>query len=294
MNRKGIVLAGGKATRLYPATAAVSKQLLPVYDKPMIYYPLSTLMLAGLREVIVISTPNDLPRFEQLLGDGSRWGMQLEYTVQDAPRGIAQALLVAEPHLQGRPCALVLGDNLFYGQNLVQQMRQANSQKAGATVFSYSVANPQAYGVLEFDANGMAVGVEEKPVQPRSKNALTGLYFFDEQACNIARGLTPSARGELEITDVVRAYMQKNQLDVQRLGRGQAWLDTGTADTLLDAANFIQTIERRQGLKVSCPEEIAWRNGWISSRDLAALAEPLRNSGYGDYLLGLLQQGDQP
>lgn len=294
MNRKGIVLAGGKATRLYPATAAVSKQLLPVYDKPMIYYPLSTLMLAGLREVIVISTPNDLPRFEQLLGDGSRWGMQLEYTVQDAPRGIAQALLVAEPHLQGRPCALVLGDNLFYGQNLVQQMRQANSQKAGATVFSYSVANPQAYGVLEFDANGMAVGVEEKPVQPRSKNALTGLYFFDEQACNIARGLTPSARGELEITDVVRAYMQKNQLDVQRLGRGQAWLDTGTADTLLDAANFIQTIERRQGLKVSCPEEIAWRNGWISSSDLAALAEPLRNSGYGDYLLGLLQQGDQP
>ena len=294
MNRKGIVLAGGKATRLYPATAAVSKQLLPVYDKPMIYYPLSTLMLAGLREVIVISTPNDLPRFEHLLGDGSRWGMQLQYAVQDAPRGIAQALLVAEPHLQGRPCALVLGDNLFYGQNLVQQMRQANSQKAGATVFSYSVVNPQAYGVLEFDANGMAVGVEEKPVQPRSKNALTGLYFFDEQACNIARGLTPSARGELEITDVVRAYMQKNQLDVQRLGRGQAWLDTGTADTLLDAANFIQTIERRQGLKVSCPEEIAWRNGWISSSDLAALAEPLRNSGYGDYLLGLLQQGDQP
>ena len=289
MNRKGIVLAGGKATRLYPATAAVSKQLLPVYDKPMIYYPLSTLMLAGLREVLVISTPTDLPRFEQLLGDGSRWGMRLEYAVQDEPRGIAQALLVAEPHLQGRPCALVLGDNLFYGQNLVQQMRQANSQKLGATVFSYSVANPQAYGVLEFDANGIVVSVEEKPVQPRSKNALTGLYFFDEQACKIARGLTPSARGELEITDVVRAYMQKNQLDVQRMGRGQAWLDTGTADTLLDAANLIQTIERRQGLKVSCPEEIAWRNGWISSSELAALAEPLRNSGYGDYLLGLLE-----
>lgn len=289
MNRKGIVLAGGKATRLYPATAAVSKQLLPVYDKPMIYYPLSTLMLTGLREVLVISTPTDLPRFEQLLGDGSRWGMRLEYAVQDEPRGIAQALLVAEPHLQGRPCALVLGDNLFYGQNLVQQMRQANSQKLGATVFSYSVANPQAYGVLEFDANGIVVSVEEKPVQPRSKNALTGLYFFDEQACKIARGLTPSARGELEITDVVRAYMQKNQLDVQRMGRGQAWLDTGTADTLLDAANFIQTIERRQGLKVSCPEEIAWRNGWISSSELATLAEPLRNSGYGDYLLGLLE-----
>ena len=289
MNRKGIVLAGGKATRLYPATAAVSKQLLPVYDKPMIYYPLSTLMLAGLREVLIISTPTDLPRFEQLLGDGSRWGMQLEYAVQEEPRGIAQALLVAEPHLNGRPCALILGDNLFYGQNLVQQMRQANSQQQGATVFAYSVANPQAYGVLEFDANGMVVGVEEKPVQPRSKNALTGLYFFDEQACNIARGLTPSARGELEITDVVRTYLQQNQLDVQRMGRGQAWLDTGTADTLLDAANFIQTIERRQGLKVSCPEEIAWRNGWISSSELAALAEPLRNSGYGDYLLGLLE-----
>ena len=289
MNRKGIVLAGGKATRLYPATAAVSKQLLPVYDKPMIYYPLSTLMLAGLREVLIISTPTDLPRFEQLLGDGSRWGMQLEYAVQEEPRGIAQALLVAEPHLNGRPCALILGDNLFYGQNLVQQMRQANSQQQGATVFAYSVANPQAYGVLEFDANGMVVGVEEKPVQPRSKNALTGLYFFDEQACNIARGLTPSARGELEIADVVRTYLQQNQLDAQRMGRGQAWLDTGTADTLLDAANFIQTIERRQGLKVSCPEEIAWRNGWISSSELAALAEPLRNSGYGDYLLGLLE-----
>ena len=289
MNRKGIVLAGGKATRLYPATAAVSKQLLPVYDKPMIYYPLSTLMLAGLREVLIISTPTDLPRFEQLLGDGSRWGMQLEYAVQEEPRGIAQALLVAEPHLNGRPCALILGDNLFYGQNLVQQMRQANSQQQGATVFAYSVANPQAYGVLEFDANGMVVGVEEKPVQPRSKNALTGLYFFDEQACNLARGLTPSARGELEIADVVRTYLQQNQLDVQRMGRGQAWLDTGTADTLLDAANFIQTIERRQGLKVSCPEEIAWRNGWISSSELAALAEPLRNSGYGDYLLGLLE-----
>lgn len=291
MNRKGIVLAGGKATRLYPATAAVSKQLLPVYDKPMIYYPLSTLMLAGLREVLIISTPTDLPRFEQLLGDGSRWGMQLEYAVQEEPRGIAQALLVAEPHLQGRPCALVLGDNLFYGQNLVQQLQQANSQNLGATVFAYSVANPQAYGVLEFDTHGHAVGVEEKPVQPKSKSALTGLYFFDGQACSIARRLKPSARGEFEITDVVRTYMQQNQLDVQRMGRGQAWLDTGTADTLLDAANFIQTIERRQGLKVSCPEEIAWRNGWISSSELAALAEPLRNSGYGDYLSGLLETG---
>lgn len=291
MNRKGIVLAGGKATRLYPATAAVSKQLLPVYDKPMIYYPLSTLMLAGLREILIVSTPTDLPRFEQLLGNGARWGMQFEYAVQDEPRGIAHALLVAEPQLQGKPCALVLGDNLFYGQNLVQQLRKANLQKQGATVFAYSVANPQAYGVIEFDGAGKAVGIEEKPVQPKSKSAMTGLYFFDEQACHIARGLKPSARGELEITDVVRIYMQQNQLAVQRMGRGQTWLDTGTVDTLLDAANFIQTIERRQGLKVSCPEEIAWRNGWITSGELAALAEPLRNSGYGDYLLELLDAG---
>lgn len=291
MNRKGIVLAGGQATRLYPATAAVSKQLLPVYDKPMIYYPLGTLMLAGVREVLVISTPHDTPRFEQLLGDGSRWGMRIEYAVQATPGGVAQSLTVAEPFLQGDPCALVLGDNLFYGQNLVRQMQYAFGQKRGATVFAYSVANPQAYGVLELNAEGTVVGVEEKPAQPKSKQAVTGLYFFDGQAVGIAKGLKPSPRGELEITDVIRAYLSMGQLEVQHMGRGQAWLDTGTADSLLDAANFIQTIERRQGLKVSCPEEIAWRNQWITSAQLAALAKPLRNSGYGDYLLGLIEAG---
>jgi glucose-1-phosphate thymidylyltransferase len=291
MNRKGIVLAGGQATRLYPATAAVSKQLLPVYDKPMIYYPLSTLMLAGIREVLVISTPHDTPRFEQLLGDGSRWGMRIDYAVQATPGGVAQSLIVAEPFLQEQLCALVLGDNLFYGQNLVRQMQFASGQKHGATVFAYSVANPRAYGVLELNAEGKVVGVEEKPAQPKSKQAVTGLYFFDGQAAGIAKGLTPSPRGELEITDVIRAYLDMGQLDVQHMGRGQAWLDTGTADSLLDAANFIQTIERRQGLKVSCPEEIAWRNQWINSAQLAALAKPLRNSGYGDYLLGLFEAG---
>lgn len=291
MNRKGIVLAGGKATRLYPATAAVSKQLLPVYDKPMIYYPLGTLMLAGVREVLVISTPHDTPRFEQLLGDGNRWGMRIEYAVQATPSGVAQSLIVAEPFLQGEPCALVLGDNLFYGQNLVRQMLHAFGQTSGATVFAYSVANPQAYGVLELNAEGTVVGIEEKPAQPKSKQAVTGLYFFDGQAAGIAKGLKPSPRGELEITDVIRAYLSMGQLEVQYMGRGQAWLDTGTADSLLDAANFIQTIERRQGLKVSCPEEIAWRNQWITSAQLAALAKPLRNSGYGDYLLELLEAG---
>eukprot|EP01036_Dinobryon_divergens_P047231 gene47231-63283_t len=243
MNRKGIVLAGGQATRLYPATAAVSKQLLPVYDKPMIYYPLSTLMLAGVREVLVISTPHDTPRFEHLLGDGSRWGMRIDYAVQATPGGVAQSLIVAEPFLQGEPCALVLGDNLFYGQNLVRQMQYAYGQKRGATVFAYSVANPQAYGVLELNAEGTVTGVEEKPAAPKSKQAVTGLYFFDGQAASIAKGLTPSARGELEITDVIRTYLTMGQLEVQHMGRGQAWLDTGTADSLLDAANFIQTIE---------------------------------------------------
>lgn len=288
MNRKGIVLAGGQATRLYPATSAVSKQLLPVYDKPMIYYPLSTLMLAGVREVLIISTPHDTPRFEQLLGDGSRWGMRIEYAVQDQPGGVAQALLVAEPFLQGQPCALVLGDNLFYGQNLVRQMQYAYGQKRGATIFAYSVAKPEAYGVLEIDGQGLVVGIEEKPLKPKSKKAVTGLYFFDEQAPQIAKELKPSARGELEITDVIRTYLEAGQLAVEHMGRGQAWLDTGTADSLLDAANFIQTIERRQGLKVSCPEEIAWRNKWISNAELSALAMPLSKSGYGEYLLGLM------
>ncbi len=288
MNRKGIVLAGGQATRLYPATAAVSKQLLPVYDKPMIYYPLCTLMLAGVREVLIVSTPHDTPRFEQLLGDGSRWGMHIEYAVQPKPGGVAQALLVAQAFLQGAPCALVLGDNLFYGQNLVRQLRTACAQTQGSTVFAYAVADPRAYGVVEFDDNGAVVGIEEKPANPKSKYAVTGLYFFDGQAPGIAAGLTPSARGELEITDVIRAYLNQGELRIETMGRGQAWLDTGTADNLLDAANFIQTIERRQGLKVSCPEEVAWRLGWIDSDALRALAQPLRNSGYGDYLLGLI------
>ncbi len=289
MNRKGIVLAGGQATRLYPATAAVSKQLLPVYDKPMIYYPLSTLMLAGVREVLIVSTPHDTPRFEHLLGDGSRWGMHIEYAVQPKPGGVAQALLVAQTFLQGAASALVLGDNLFYGQNLVHQMRKACAQTKGATMFTYAVADPRAYGVVEFDAKGLPIGIEEKPVNPKSRHAVTGLYFFDGQAPAIASGLKPSARGELEITDVLRAYLDRGELAVEKMGRGQAWLDTGTADNLLDAANFIQTIERRQGLKVSCPEEIAWRLGWIDTDALRALAQPLRNSGYGEYLLGLIQ-----
>jgi glucose-1-phosphate thymidylyltransferase len=291
MNRKGIVLAGGQATRLYPATAAVSKQLLPVYDKPMIYYPLSTLMLAGVQEVLIISTPHDTPRFEQLLGDGARWGMRIEYAVQPKPGGVAQALLVGQEFLQGAPSALVLGDNLFYGQNLVRQMRNACAQATGATVFAYAVADPRAYGVLEFDGQGKPIGIEEKPASPKSKHAVTGLYFFDGRAPAMAGQLKPSARGELEITDVIRAYLNSGDLSVEKMGRGQAWLDTGTADNLLDAANFIQTIERRQGLKVSCPEEIAWRLGWIDSAALKALAQPLRNSGYGDYLLGLLEAG---
>jgi len=291
MNRKGIVLAGGQATRLYPATSAVSKQLLPVYDKPMIYYPLGTLMLAGVRDVLVISTPSDTPRFEQLLGDGSRWGMRIEYAVQERPGGVAQSLLIAEPFLQGSPCTLVLGDNLFYGQNLVRQMQCAYQQKRGATVFAYPVAKPEAYGVLELDVNGRVVGIEEKPAHPKSKQAVTGLYFFDERAPQIARGLEPSARGELEIADVIRAYLEAGQLEVEHMGRGQAWLDTGTTDSLLDAANFIQTIERRQGMKVSCPEEIAWRNKWITSDELHVLAKPLSKSGYGEYLLGLIEEG---
>ena len=292
MNRKGIVLAGGQATRLYPATAAVSKQLLPVYDKPMIYYPLSTLMLAGVREVLVISTPHDTPRFEQLLGDGSRWGMRIDYAVQATPGGVAQSLIVAEPFLQGAPCALVLGDNLFYGQNLVRQMQYAYGQKQGATVFAYSVANPQAYGVLELNAEGTVIGVEEKPAQPKSKQAVTGLYFFDGQAAGIAKGLTPSARGELEITDLNHLYMQENQLSVELLGRGFAWLDAGTHDSLLEASQFVQTLEHRQGYRVACLEEIAYQQKWISDEVLRARGTELINCEYGRYLLSLLPDGE--
>jgi glucose-1-phosphate thymidylyltransferase len=288
--RKGIILAGGSGTRLYPTTHVVSKQLLPVYDKPMIYYPLATLMLAGLREVLIISTPEDTPRFKQLLGDGSQWGMQLAYAVQARPEGLAQALLIAEDFLAGAPSALVLGDNLFYGHDLVKDLAAAQARTVGATVFAYPVLDPERYGVVEFDAKGNAVSLEEKPAQPKSRYAVTGLYFYDERAVDIARQLKPSARGELEITDVNRHYLERDALNVQVMGRGHAWLDTGTHDSLMDAGLFISTIEKRQGLKVACPEEIAWRAGWIDDAALTRLAAPLTKSDYGRYLLQLLNE----
>lgn len=288
--RKGIILAGGSGTRLHPLTLAVSKQLMPVYDKPMIYYPLAVLMLAGIREILVISTPQDTPRFQQLLGDGSAWGVSLQYAVQPSPDGIAQALLIAEDFLAGAPSALVLGDNIFYGHDLVSRLQAATEQAAGATVFAYPVTDPERYGVVEFDAHGHAVSLEEKPSQPKSRYAVTGLYFYDDQAPALARTLAPSARGELEITDLNLVYLKAGRLDVQVMGRGNAWLDTGTHDSLLDASQFIQTLEKRQGLKICCPEEIAWRNGWISDAQLATLAAGLGKSGYGQYLLRLLNE----
>ena len=287
--RKGILLAGGEGTRLHPATLAVSKQLLPVYDKPMVYYALSALLLAGVRETLVISTPQDTPRFEQLLGDGSAWGLTLRYAVQPQPGGIAQAYLIGERFLAGAPCALVLGDNLFYGHDLAPRLRAASQREQGATVFAYPVHEPERYGVVEFDANGRAIGIEEKPAVPRSRYAVTGLYFHDGSAAQRVQQLRPSARGELEITDLNRSYLADGQLDVQLLGRGDAWLDTGTHETLLEAGQFIHTIEKRQGLKICCPEEIAWRQGWIDDAQLAALAQPLAKSGYGRYLLQLLK-----
>ena len=288
--RKGLILAGGSGTRLHPATLAMSKQLLPVYDKPMVYYPLSTLMLAGMRDILLISTPQDLPRFEALLGDGSRWGLNLQYCVQPSPDGLAQAFLLGRSFIGGAPSALVLGDNIFYGHDFQGLLGQASAREQGATVFAYHVTDPERYGVVEFDAQRQALSIEEKPRQPKSSYAVTGLYFYDEQVCDIAAGIRPSARGELEITDVNAQYLRQGQLQVEIMGRGYAWLDTGTHDSLLDASQFIATLEKRQGLKVACPEEVAFRNGWIDAGQLEQLAQPMVKNGYGQYLLRLLKE----